>query len=194
MTAETGKTAARPIASNGDLHLAYPDNQKSLGALILSPESPELIAGVRVQPFPIFPDDRGYFLEVQRLGRGLIAGFPSETTQIAAALNFPGTVKAFHFHLHQTDCWTVAKGMLQVALADLRAGSPTFGKRNTLYVGALRPWHVLIPPGVAHGYKVIGDGEALLVYMTDRFYNPQDEGRIPYDDPSIAYDWDTQRK
>jgi len=194
MAAETGQTAARPLASAGDLELAYPDNQKSLGALILSPESPELIAGVRVQPFPIFPDDRGYFLEVQRMGRGLIAGYPPETTQIAAALNFPGTIKAFHFHLHQTDCWTVAKGMLQVALADLRIGSPTFGKRNTLYVGALRPWHVLIPPGVAHGYKVIGDGEALLVYMTDQFYNPKDEGRIPYDDPSIAYDWDTQRK
>ena len=194
MAVETSQSPARPIASAGDLHLAYPDNRKSLGALILSPDSSELIAGVRVQPFPVFPDDRGYFLEVQRMGRGLIAGFPAETTQIAAALNFPGTIKAFHYHLHQTDCWTVAKGMLQVALADLRAGSPTFGKRNTLYVGTLRPWHVLIPPGVAHGYKVIGDGEALLVYMTDRFYNPQDEGRIVYDDPSIAYDWDTQRK
>ena len=194
MPAETTKAPARQIASVGELELAFPDNQKGLGSLILSPDSPELIAGVRVQPFPVFPDDRGYFLEVQRMGRGLIASFPAETTQIAAALNYPGTIKAFHYHLHQTDCWTVAKGMLQVALADLRAGSPTFGRRNTLYVGALRPWHVLIPPGVAHGYKVIGDGEALLVYMTDRFYNPQDEGRIVYDDPSIAYDWETQRK
>ena len=52
-----------------------------------------------------------------------------------------------------------------------------------MYVGALRPWHVLIPPGVAHGYKVIGGEEALLVYLTDRFYNPKDEGRIPYNDP-----------
>jgi len=66
--------------------------------------------------------------------------------------------------------------------------------RNTLYVGALRPWHVLIPPGVAHGYKVIGGQECLLVYLTDRFYNPADEGRIPYDDPGINYDWETQRK
>ena len=23
----------------------------------------------------------------------------------------------------------------------------------------------------------------MLVYMTDRFYNPRDEGRIPYNDP-----------
>jgi dTDP-4-dehydrorhamnose 3,5-epimerase len=194
MAADLTKAPARAIASAGDLELAYPENKKSLGSLILSPDSPELIAGVRVQPFPVFPDDRGYFMEVQRIGRGLINGYPPETTQIAAALNFPGTIKAFHYHLHQTDCWTVVKGMLQVALADLRVGSPTFGKRNTLYLGVLRPWHVLIPPGVAHGYKVIGEGEALLVYMTDRFYNPQDEGRIVYDDPSIAYDWDTQRK
>ena len=36
---------------------------------------------------------------------------------------------------------------------------------------------------MGHGYKVIGPGEAMLAYLTDRFYNPQDEGRIPYDDP-----------
>jgi dTDP-4-dehydrorhamnose 3,5-epimerase len=77
---------------------------------------------------------------------------------------------------------------------DLRAHSTTFGLRNTMYVGVLRPWQVLIPPGVAHGYKVIGAEEALLVYMTDRLYDPTDEGRIAYNDPSINYDWETQRK
>ena len=113
---------------------------------------------------------------------------------MSAALNYPGAVKAFHYHRHQTDCWNPVKGLLQVALADLRAASPTFGLRNTLYVGPLRPWQLLIPPGVAHGYKVIGAEDALLVYMTDRFYNPADEGRIPYNDPGINYDWETQRK
>jgi dTDP-4-dehydrorhamnose 3,5-epimerase len=190
----SARTAARHIASKGDLILAGPENEPGLGSVILKPDSPELIAGVQVEPFAIFPDDRGYFLEVQRLGRGLAASFPADTTQISAALNYPGTIKAFHYHLHQTDLWTPAKGVLQVALADLRRDSPTFGKRNTLYVGALRPWRILIPPGVAHGYKVIGPEEALLVYLTDRTYNPEDEGRLPYDDPGIAYDWETQRK
>jgi dTDP-4-dehydrorhamnose 3,5-epimerase len=185
----------RPIAAFGDLELAYPEQREtSLGAIVLSPDSPERIEGLRVQPFPIYPDDRGYFMEIQRIGCGLVADFPVETTQISAALNYPGTIKAFHFHLHQTDCWTALTGMLQVALVDLRASSPTFGKRNTLYIGALRPWHVLVPPGVAHGYKVIGADPAMLVYLTDRFYNPKDEGRIPYNDPSLAYDWETQRK
>ena len=192
MSAHSG--AERPIAAAGGLELASPENEKGLGSVILAPDSPELIAGVRIEPFALFPDDRGYFLEVQRLGRGLAAAFPPETTQISAALNYPGAIKAFHYHLHQTDLWSPVKGTLQVALADLRRDSPTFGKRNTMYIGALRPWRVLIPPGVAHGYKVIGAEEALLVYVTDRIYNPQDEGRIRYDDPGIAYDWETQRK
>jgi len=133
-------------------------------------------------------------MEIQRFGRGLASEFPAATSQVSAALNYPGAIKAFHYHLHQTDCWTPVKGLMQVALVDLRRGSPTFGWRNTLYVGALRPWQILIPPGVTHGYKVIGGQEALLVYMTDKFYNPQDEGRIPYDNPFIHYDWETQHK
>jgi dTDP-4-dehydrorhamnose 3,5-epimerase len=84
--------------------------------------------------------------------------------------------------------------MLQVALVDLRPQSPTFGRKNTFYIGSLKSWQVLIPPGVGHGYKVVGDGPATLVYVTNQLYDPQDEGRIPYNDPSIAYDWETQHK
>src|ERR1035438_3679141 len=87
-----------------------------------------------------------------------------------------------------------AKGLFQVALVDFRLGSPTFGKRNTMYVGPLRPWQILVPPGVGHGYKVIGEESAMLIYMTDRFYDPSDEGRVVFDDPGIHYDWETQHK
>jgi dTDP-4-dehydrorhamnose 3,5-epimerase len=194
MAAQITSQTGRIVASFGDLQLAYPANSKGIGAVIGRVDSPDLIAGVRVQPFNVFPDDRGYFLEVQRIGQGLAAGFPPERSQISAAMNYRGAIKAFHFHLHQTDCWTPVSGLFQVALADLRVGSPTFGLRNTLYLGPLRPWQVLIPPGVAHGYKIIGNQDALLVYMTDQFYNPKDEGRLPFDDPSIAYDWETQKK
>ena len=183
-----------PLAEDGALRLAVPSCENGIGEVIASPESPHLIEGVQVEPFAVWPDDRGYFLEVQRLGQGIAAGFPPAGIQISAAVNYPGTIKAFHYHLHQQDCWTPALGMLQVALADLREGSPTFGKRNTLYVGALRPWRILIPAGVAHGYKVIGTGPSMLIYMTDRFYDPRDEGRLPYNDRRIHYDWETQHK
>jgi dTDP-4-dehydrorhamnose 3,5-epimerase len=182
------------ITSSGTMQLAYPECPKGIGSVIGTPSSAELIEGVRIEPITLWPDDRGYFLEVQRIGRGLAAAFPPETTQVSTAFNYPGTIKALHYHLDQTECWTPAMGMFQVVLVDLRQASPAFGARNTIYVGALRPWQILIPPGIGHGYKVIGGGPAVLIYMTDRFYNPKDEGRIPYNHPGINYDWDMQYK
>src|SRR5579864_1752574 len=185
---------ARRVARTSALELVLPECEKGIGSVILKVDSPQLIEGVRIEPVALWPDDRGYFLEVQRLGQGLGAAFPTDSIQISAAYNYPGSVKAFHYHLRQTDCWAPVVGLLQVALADLRVGSPTYGARNTMYIGALRSWQILIPPGVAHGYKVIGSDPAVLVYLTDRFYDPQDEGRIPYNDPHIQYDWETQHK
>ena len=174
--------------------IATPSCKPGIGDVILSHQSPKLIDGVCVAPYPLWPDDRGYFLEIHRVGQGLAAHFDPSTTQISAALSYPGTIKAFHFHLQQTDFWVVSQGMFQVALVDLRPDSPTFGAKNTLYVGALRPWQVLIPPGVGHGYKVVGTQPGMLVYVTNRFYNPEDEGRIAYNDLGIAYDWELQHK
>jgi dTDP-4-dehydrorhamnose 3,5-epimerase len=176
------------------VEIEIPAALPGIGKVILSPASPDLIADVVINPFPVWPDDRGYFLEVARLGQGLVAGFPAATSQVSTAFNYPGIIKAFHFHRLQTDFWVPAAGLLQVALVDLRRDSPTFGSKNTLYVGALRPWQLLIPPGVAHGYKVIGEQPSILVYITNRHYDPQDEGRIPYNHSSMAYDWELQHK
>ncbi len=174
--------------------LSLPDCGRGLGEVILQPDSPQLIDGVRAERFPLWPDDRGYFLEAARLGQGLASGLEHDAVQVSAAVSYPATIKAFHYHTAQTDLWVPCRGMLQVALCDLRDGSETHGRRNTFYIGELRPWQLLIPPGVAHGYKVIGESAAMLVYLTDRHYDPSDEGRLPYDDPGIAYDWETQYK
>lgn len=181
-------------ALESGVEIAVPTCEHGIGKVILSPSSPDLIAGVQINPFAVWPDDRGYFLEVARFGQGLVSTFPSESTQISAALNYPGIIKAFHFHRFQTDYWVPAAGLLQVALVDLRTDSKTFGAKNTLYMGALRPWQLFIPPGVAHGYKVIGEQPSVLVYVTNRTYNPKDEGRIAYNEPSIDYDWELQHK
>lgn len=176
------------------ISIQTPKCDPGIGRIIRTPDSSDRIQGVQVRAYDLWPDDRGYFLEIARLKQGLPAAFPIETTQVSAALSYPDTIKAFHFHRHQTDFWVPAQGMFQVALVDLRPDSPTYGLKNTLYVGALKPWQILIPPGVGHGYKVIGQSAAMLVYVTDRIYNPQDEGRIAYNDPSIAYDWELQHK
>lgn len=193
-TEESTRTAPVYVARGTAAAPVFPNLEKGVGTIIRSYDSHDVIAGVRIQQLAVFPDDRGFFLEVMRNGQGLATDFSMETTQVSAALSYPGTIKAFHYHLDQTDCWTPAMGMMQVALVDLRRESSTFGMRNTFYVGALRPWQILIPPGIGHGYKVIGTGPAMLIYATDRFYNPADEGRIPYDDQWINYDWELQHK
>lgn len=182
------------LAAFDGFELKVPKCEFGIGAVINTLAADKLIAGVHLTALPIWPDDRGVFLEVMRAGRGMVSEFPLETTQVSAAMSYPGSIKAFHFHLHQTDCWTPAFGMFQVVLVDFRPDSETFGQRNTLYVGSLRPWQILIPPGVGHGYKILGADPATLVYATNRFYNPADEGRIAYNDPRINYDWTLQHK
>ncbi|CAN5717363.1 dTDP-4-dehydrorhamnose 3,5-epimerase family protein [soil metagenome] len=190
-SAENGARLADPVPSAS---VETPQCDRGIGSVITDPSSADLIAGVAIQPIAVWPDDRGHFLEVLRGGHGLAAPFPSASTQVSATVTYPGVVKAFHYHRQQSDCWTVVKGMLQVGLVDLRKESPTLGRKNTLYIGDLRPWQLLIPPGVAHGYKVLGSDAAVLVYVSSRFYDPQDECRIAFDDRQLSYDWETQFK
>ena len=109
-----------------------PQCAKGIGHVVTNLRDGEIISGVSIQPVTIWPDDRGHFLEVLRVGCGLPADFPVSETQVSATITHAGVIKAFHYHLGQSDCWTVVKGMLQVALIDLRTDSPTFGFRNTL--------------------------------------------------------------
>jgi dTDP-4-dehydrorhamnose 3,5-epimerase len=172
-------------------------SEKSLGNIIIKPDSSDLIEGVKIEPLSVYPDDRGFLMELARLGKGLAASMLPEGNrqiQVSFTLTYPGTIKAIHYHSEQTDLWAPVSGMVQVFLYDLRRRSKTFGLINTVYTGRFRPWEILIPPGVGHGYKALGVEPIQLLYFTDRHYNPADELRIAYNDPAIAYDWETQHK
>lgn len=169
---------------------------RGIGNVIQAPNSDNRISGVGNEVGTVYPDDRGYFAELLRLGASPLTKplKHCETLQISLAASYPGTVKAVHYHFEQTDYWAPIQGTLQVVLWDLREASPTHGKVNTLYLGILRPWRLKIPPGVGHGYEVVGPDAGTLVYLTDRFYDPNDEGRLPYNHPFLNYDWETQHE
>lgn len=184
----------RFLAERSGLRLVVPRREDSgIGDVIANPQSPKLIAGVEIEPFVQWPDDRGCFAEVFRFGApGIAQDFvprDRHQVQVSFTVSYPGVIKAIHYHFDQTDLWTPLAGMLQVFLCDLREGSRSCGAVNTLFIGVQRPWKVRIPPGVAHGYKVVGVEPAHLLYATNHFYDPSDEGRIPFDDPDINYDW-----
>jgi dTDP-4-dehydrorhamnose 3,5-epimerase len=187
-----------PLGTKNGIEMAIlRRKEKTLGRFIVKPDSTDLIEGVKIEPLEVYPDDRGFFMELARLGKGLATQMVSEgdrQIQVSFALSYPGTIKAIHYHSEQTDLWAPVSGMVQVFLYDLRRRSKTFGLINTIYAGRFRPWEILIPPGVGHGYKALGVEPIRLLYFTDRHYNPADELRIAYNDPAIAYDWETQHK
>jgi dTDP-4-dehydrorhamnose 3,5-epimerase len=68
--------------------IEMPDCYRGIGTVILTTDHPGLIRGVGVEAFAVWPDDRGHFLEVLRVGRSLAADFPPATTQVSAAVTF----------------------------------------------------------------------------------------------------------
>jgi dTDP-4-dehydrorhamnose 3,5-epimerase len=151
-----------------------------------------MIDGVVVKDCVVHADDRGMLMEVVRDDEPVFRDVKQTTYTIA----YPGVVKAFHWHRRQWDVWFFASGMAQVVLHDLREGSPTRGETQVLYMGARLPRVVAIPPGVAHGYRVLGAEPAALLYHTTESYDPADpdEERIPFDDPKIGFDWRTKNR
>jgi dTDP-4-dehydrorhamnose 3,5-epimerase len=150
------------------------------------------IEGVTVTFCPRRSDDRGWLVELAKRGEMK----PECFGQNVLTLAYPGVIKAFHWHEHQEDYWTFIKGNAQVVLYDRRPGSKTFDQTEVFYMGEDTFRILKIPRGVAHGYRVLGNEPALLLYTVTQEYNSEapDEHRIPYDDPEIAFDWTTQMR
>ena len=145
------------------------------------------IHGLEIKPLVRHCDERGYFMEVLRDDDGLLDRFG----QSSYTMSYPGVIKAFHWHEQQYDLWFFCRGEARVVLYDLRPDSPTYHKVQEIFTGERQPLLIVIPPRVAHGYQVLGGEPAGLFYHTTLSYNRDDpdEGRIPFDDPEIAFPW-----
>ncbi|MFQ5946103.1 MAG: dTDP-4-dehydrorhamnose 3,5-epimerase family protein [Anaerolineae bacterium] len=145
-----------------------------------------MIQGVEIKELVDHADERRVFREIIRATDGF---FEEGFGQLSYARINPGVAVAWHVHKTQVDWWYVPIGTLKVVLHDSRENSPTAGQIDELILGPEYGHRVIkIPAGVAHGYKAIG-GMTHLFYLTSSPYNPEEEGRIPHDDPAIGYDW-----
>ncbi len=152
----------------------------------MRPLTPAPIEGVIIKPLIDHADERQAFREIIRVTD---AFFGEGFGQLSHAIMLPGTIKAWHIHPTQVDWWYVPIGALKLVLHDLRPESPTYHYTQEILMGEIYPpVCVKIPPRVAHGCKVIG-GITHLLYVTSGVYTPQEEGRIPHDDPDIGYNW-----
>jgi len=145
-----------------------------------------MISGVMIKKLVRHPDERGYFEELIRQTDDF---FTEGFGQLSHSLMVEGVVKAWHVHKTQIDWWFCTTGKIKMAIYDLRESSTTYKELNEFILGDY-PNNIIvkIPAGVAHGLKVI-EGPADLVYVTSVMYVKDEEGRIPYDDSDIGYDW-----
>ncbi|MBG9446747.1 spore coat protein [Cytobacillus firmus] len=152
-----------------------------------------MIDGVKVKKLIKHCDDRGFFSELIRDNE---PEFLSRFGQASWSMSYPGVIKAFHYHEKQDDLWFFPSGNAQVVLYDLRKDSPTHGTTDVYYMGEENPIMLFIPRGVAHGYRVLGQEPAVIIYFTTESYNLKDpdEKRIPWDDPLIAFNWSTDNR
>lgn len=145
------------------------------------------IDGVQVRQLRYIADDRGWLMELLRSDWPEFERFG----QAYITACYPGVVKAWHYHQVQWDHFVCVQGMAKVVLYDPRQGSPTRGMVNEFFIGHLNPMLIKIPPLVYHGFTAVGSGTAVIANFPTELYNYQqpDEHRLPYDDPSVPYDW-----
>ncbi len=151
-----------------------------------------MLNGVKIKKIIRYHDDRGFFSEIIK--------FEEETfcnvKQTSYTETYPNVIKAFHYHKKQFDVWFAVKGEMRIVLYDLRRNSPSYKQTQEICAGETNPVLVLIPPGVAHGYQVLGNQKACLFYHTSEKYNPNqpDEYRLAFDDKRIGFDWEVKNR
>lgn len=154
------------------------------------------IEGVVFLPRMINYDERG----------GLIVTFGGEgdpsvySYWSVTRAGFARDVDRFHVHQKQKDRFTVVGGKMWILLLDMREGSKSFGKLEVAEMTGFNPeitgktqvpvYTLVIPEGVYHCIKAPGPERAELINHPTRPYDPQDEGRVPFDQveiPGIGY-------
>ena len=151
-----------------------------------------LIEGVVVKELKSHGDQRGFFREIVRVTDPLFAD--GVFGQWSHSKMQKDVVKAWHYHHIQTDWWYVPIGQVETVLFDNREESPTYKQKMVFKMGdssygdGTKEVCVRIPPGVLHGLKVMSDF-AHLFYITSVTYDPNEEGRFPYNDEIVPHVW-----
>jgi dTDP-4-dehydrorhamnose 3,5-epimerase len=113
-------------------------------------------------------DKRGWLIELFRKDQIDKAIFP-EMSYISLA--YPGITRGPHEHLEQTDYFCfLGPSTFRLLLWDTRKGSSTYGNKMILEVGESDPKIVIVPPGVVHAYKNIGEVPGLVINLPNKLY------------------------
>ena len=126
------------------------------------------IDGVIWKPLAKYHDTRGWLCELFRHDE-----IPAEFHPVMAYISMtePGVARGPHEHVDQADCFCfIGPSSFKVYLWDARRGSPTCKARQIEVVGIDRPMLLIVPAGVVHAYKNVGDVQGLVFNCPNRLY------------------------
>ena len=139
----------------------------------------------------IFHDQRGFFCERFRTDKFSAMGIDEDFVQTNHSRSVPGVIRGLHFQHDpmQGKLIGVTHGAVLDVAVDVRPNSPNFGKAVTAELSEENAELLWIPPGFAHGFCVIGNRPADVVYYVTALYNGVGESGIRLDDASLGIEW-----
>jgi dTDP-4-dehydrorhamnose 3,5-epimerase len=141
-----------------------------------------VIEGVTIRPLGRLPDERGFFMEVFRKDwKDLFKS--DEISQANLSISYPNIIRAWHRHLRgQVDYFIVLKGALKICIYDEKTGD-----LSEIISTGDNPQIVKVPGHYWHGFKVVGNNPAYLLYFVNKLYkySDPDEERRQWNDPNL---------
>jgi dTDP-4-dehydrorhamnose 3,5-epimerase len=134
-------------------------------------------------------DDRGVFMEWYRFDRlAEVIGHPLDLRQANTSVSKRGVVRGIHFAdvpLGQAKYVTATHGAVLDFAIDIRVGSPTFGKWDSVLLDDVDRRAIYLAEGLGHAFVALTD-DATVSYLVSDVYNPTAEHGISPLDPQIA--------
>lgn len=149
------------------------------------------IKGLKIIQLKLWGDARGFFMERFHAQRFSEAGIPTMFVQDNHSRSAPGILRGLHYQHSkpQGKLVGVIRGRIWDVAVDIRPNSPTYGQHHALELSDENAKLFWVPAGFAHGFCIVGDEPADVLYKVDNYYNKDGEGGIRYDDPALGIDW-----
>ena len=126
------------------------------------------IDGVIIRELKKYTDQRGWLIELFRQDELDTEVYPvmsyiSETK--------PGIARGPHEHVDQTDYFGfIGPSDFDLYLWDNRKNSPTYMKKIVTRLGASKPAIAIVPPGVVHAYRNVGEVPGIVFNAPNRLF------------------------
>lgn len=136
-------------------------------------------------------DNRGFFVERYQEAKFGELGLPTSFKQDNHSRSAPNVVRGLHYQFDKPQGKLVGaiRGRIWDVAVDVRAGSPTYGKWYGTELSDENARLLWVPAGFAHGFCVLGEEPADVLYKVTEMYNPEGERGIAWNDPDFAVAW-----